>query len=305
MLALRVGTTDFHFMLRMSNGSWTHKPGSTCILKGNGNPWNYDKWVCEDTSNGRQWYSDNHTFYDREIKYIVFWKEGVGCYYAQKKNIVLIILSCILILLVSIAIYISFSINNLSQTMKLQRKKEESRNVYSAESLADIYWQPKNKIAVSASYTIDDIEQYVKVEFLRKTKIFDSSLMSFLYYTDYQLDGGEMLIVFDKTGRELYTMIVSESLPAYSDFESLTIEEATFENVKTIDPSAILITKIPKIINQASPDCEPYSVHILSDYSVLYITYDKKNDEYKIKDMICEKKEDLEIDIERLLKYIR
>ena len=74
MIALRTGPTDYHFMLRMSNGKWTHKPGNTCILTLKGNPWDYAIWYAEYTRNGKKWFFDSQLYYDSEIKYIVFWR---------------------------------------------------------------------------------------------------------------------------------------------------------------------------------------------------------------------------------------
>jgi hypothetical protein len=57
----------------MSDGSWTHKPGQTAILKLKGNPWDYSKWYGEYHYN-KAWEIDKMLYYDRKIYYIVYWK---------------------------------------------------------------------------------------------------------------------------------------------------------------------------------------------------------------------------------------
>ncbi len=74
MIAIRVGPDDFHLMRRMADGSWTHKPGGTCILKLNGNPWDNKRWEVEGTVNGIEWQSFPDVYYDSEIKYIKYWQ---------------------------------------------------------------------------------------------------------------------------------------------------------------------------------------------------------------------------------------
>jgi len=78
--SLRIGPSgkngkDYHLMKRMSNGTWTHKPGNTCVLKLKGNPWDYTPWKTEGTGNGsRIWEKYPNTYYDGDIKYIKYWK---------------------------------------------------------------------------------------------------------------------------------------------------------------------------------------------------------------------------------------
>jgi RHS repeat-associated protein len=72
MIALRIGPSDYHFMKRMSDGSWTHKPGQTAIIKLIGNPWDYTKWYGEYYYDGK--WGVNNTYYDSKIYYIVYWK---------------------------------------------------------------------------------------------------------------------------------------------------------------------------------------------------------------------------------------
>ena len=73
MIALRIGSGDFHFMRRMSDGSWTHKPGQTTIIRLIGNPWDYNPWVTEYYLNHR-WRIASNQKYDSAIVYIVFWR---------------------------------------------------------------------------------------------------------------------------------------------------------------------------------------------------------------------------------------
>lgn len=47
MIAIRTCSEDFHYMLRMKDGTWTHKPGQTHVLQLKKKPWNYKKWHVE------------------------------------------------------------------------------------------------------------------------------------------------------------------------------------------------------------------------------------------------------------------
>lgn len=71
MIALRIGPRDYHFMKRMKDGSWTHKPGETGIIKLKGNPWDYTKWYGEYYDG--TWHKSN-IFYEGTIKYIIYWR---------------------------------------------------------------------------------------------------------------------------------------------------------------------------------------------------------------------------------------
>ena len=73
MIALRTGPNDYHFMLRMSDGSWTHKPGRTAILKLKGNPWDYPVWNSEYYDDGG-WATNKTLYYNSKIYYIVYWR---------------------------------------------------------------------------------------------------------------------------------------------------------------------------------------------------------------------------------------
>ena len=73
MIALRTGLNDYHFMLRMSDGSWTHKPGRTTILKLKGNPWDYPVWNSEYYDDGG-WATNKTLYYNSKIYYIVYWR---------------------------------------------------------------------------------------------------------------------------------------------------------------------------------------------------------------------------------------
>ena len=73
MIALRTGPNDYHFMLRMSDGSWTHKPGRTAILKLKGNPWDYPVWNSEYYDDGG-WATNKTLYYYSKIYYIVYWR---------------------------------------------------------------------------------------------------------------------------------------------------------------------------------------------------------------------------------------
>ena len=73
MIALRCGSSDYHFMKRMMDGSWTHKPGNTAILKLKGNPWDYSVWRSEAYHPSFGWITSKTT-YDSKIYYIVFWR---------------------------------------------------------------------------------------------------------------------------------------------------------------------------------------------------------------------------------------
>ena len=73
MIAIRTRSDDYHFMKRMSDGSWTHKPGDTAILKLKGKPWDYkEKWYNE-AYDGTTWTLYDNC-YDSKIKYLKFWK---------------------------------------------------------------------------------------------------------------------------------------------------------------------------------------------------------------------------------------
>ena len=69
MIALRLGSGDYHFMKRMSDGSWTHKPGQTGIIKLKGNPWDYNTWYGEYYDG--IWHRSNIN-YTGTIKYIIY-----------------------------------------------------------------------------------------------------------------------------------------------------------------------------------------------------------------------------------------
>lgn len=71
MIALRIGSGDYHFMKRMSDGSWTHKPGQTGIIKLKGNPWDYNTWYGEYYDG--IWHRSNIN-YTGTIKYIIYWR---------------------------------------------------------------------------------------------------------------------------------------------------------------------------------------------------------------------------------------
>lgn len=199
------------------------------------------------------------------------------------KNRYIFIALIIIIALILTFSFIFISKNTASDNMKELMKNDTDNTVYDMDALSDVYWSPFGKIATSFRFTIEDVNNFVNISFIRKSNVYDFSRKTYIYYTYYNIANGKYIMFFDKNEDEMFSFIANNSPLSAENFSALEKNKSTFEDVKKIDSTAYMTTRVPAVLNSEKPDIEPFSLHFLSDGTFVYIYYEKQdNDNYVI-----------------------
>ncbi len=196
------------------------------------------------------------------------------------KKIIIVIISIFTLTAICIAGFFCNLYSGTSEDIKKLCESQSDFVTYSIEDIAPVYFQSEHKAAYSLSYNIEDINRYLTIEYLSPFGFINHS--SILYYTSFYLEEGTMYMCFDKYGNEVYSFIISTYSPDRSEFDTLAVGYDTFDDVTLIDSSAYLFTHYPEILNAEKPECEPYSMHVTSEGTIVRIDYTESDGDYVV-----------------------
>lgn len=196
----------------------------------------------------------------------------------KKTKVILLIISLLFFVFIIFQIILNY---NASSEIKSKLNIQYSQKIYTIEEIKDIYFQPQSRVARSFNLSLERINNFLPINNINKSKVFDLTTCSFVYYTFFELEESKLYILFDKRGNEIYSFMLNKNPPESEAFNTIETNKSTFEDIQNIDECAYLFVTVPKIYNANEPLLDvPYSVHITKDYKILKVSYKDQNGKY-------------------------